>query len=233
MPIATTIIDASPTHTEATREPSSMILVHHAVTANTTIKTKNHFIIPLPRLLLARGRPSSFPSQIILLPPSFVKTGLSGGLFGLLFGLPFATRDFFAANKTPIGLYTDTLAGSFLSCYLYVTRYYMEIDIPEKFTAIRKGLLEFLVAKIIAARSVYAADILTRLAGTEFATQEGTLYPLLSKMRREGLLDYEWQESENGPPRKYYRLTAKGKEQLRTLETYWQEIITTVKYIQK
>jgi PadR family transcriptional regulator PadR len=109
----------------------------------------------------------------------------------------------------------------------------METDIHEKFTAIRKGLLEFLVAKIIAAESVYAADILTRLSSTEFATQEGTLYPLLSKMRREGLLDYEWQESENGPPRKYYRLTAKGKEQLRTLESYWQKIIITVKHIQK
>ena len=52
--------------------------------------------------------------------------------------------------------------------------------------------------------------MLGRLAGTEFATQEGTLYPLLSRMRREKLVDYEWQESESGPPRKYYRLTAKG-----------------------
>ena len=109
----------------------------------------------------------------------------------------------------------------------------METGITEKFSAIRKGLLEFLVAKIIAAKSVYAADILTRLAETEFATQEGTLYPLLSKMRREGLLDYEWQESETGPPRKYYRLTAKGAEQLASLEKYWQEIITTIKTIHK
>lgn len=109
----------------------------------------------------------------------------------------------------------------------------MESDIHEKFTAIRKGLLEFLVTRIIAAESVYAADILNRLSGTEFVTQEGTLYPLLSKMRREGLLDYEWQESENGPPRKYYRLTTKGKDQLKALENYWQEIITTVKHIQK
>jgi PadR family transcriptional regulator PadR len=109
----------------------------------------------------------------------------------------------------------------------------MESGIHEKFTAIRKGLLEFLVAKIIAAESVYAADILNRVSSTESSTQEGTLYPLLSKMRREGLLDYEWQESENGPPRKYYRLTAKGKDQLAALEKYWQEIIATVKHIQK
>ena len=101
--------------------------------------------------------------------------------------------------------------------------------IDEKFTAIRKGLLEFLVLKIIAAEKVYAADILEQLAETEFATQEGTLYPLLSKMRREELLDYEWQESEAGPPRKYYELTAKGREQLRETLDYWAKISGTVK----
>lgn len=103
------------------------------------------------------------------------------------------------------------------------------MSIDEKFSALRKGLLEFLVLKIIAAEKVYAADILKELAGTEFATQEGTLYPLLSKMRREGLLDYEWQESEAGPPRKYYKLTAKGREQLRETSDYWQKINGTVK----
>jgi PadR family transcriptional regulator PadR len=103
------------------------------------------------------------------------------------------------------------------------------MGINEKFTPIRKGLLEFLVLKIISAEKVYAADILGQLGKTEFATQEGTLYPLLSKMRREGLLDYEWQESEAGPPRKYYELTAKGREQLRETDEYWQKINGTVK----
>jgi PadR family transcriptional regulator, regulatory protein PadR len=102
-------------------------------------------------------------------------------------------------------------------------------SINEKFTPIRKGLLEFLVLKIIAADKVYAADILNELNGTEFATQEGTLYPLLSKMRREELVDYEWKESEAGPPRKYYELTAKGREQLRETSDYWQKISGTVK----
>ena len=98
----------------------------------------------------------------------------------------------------------------------------------DKFAAIRKGLLEFLILKIVAANKVYAADILRRLSDTEFATQEGTLYPLLSKMRRDGLLDYEWQESEAGPPRKYYELTAKGKSQLADLDAYWQQLNATV-----
>ncbi len=103
------------------------------------------------------------------------------------------------------------------------------MSIDEKFTAIRKGLLEFLVLKIIAAEKVYAADILKQLADTEFATQEGTLYPLLSKMRRENLLDYEWKESDAGPPRKYYQLTAKGREHHRETSAYWDQISGTVK----
>lgn len=102
------------------------------------------------------------------------------------------------------------------------------MSVNEKFTPIRKGLLEFLVLKVIASEKVYAADILRRLDATEFATPEGTLYPLLSKMRREGLLDYEWKESESGPPRKYYQLTDKGREQLRETTDYWRKINETV-----
>ena len=102
------------------------------------------------------------------------------------------------------------------------------MSVTEKFSAIRKGLLEFLILKIIAADKLYVADMLNRLSTTEFATQEGTLYPLLSKMRREGLVDYEWQESDAGPPRKYYRLTAKGKSQLGELNDYWKDINTTI-----
>jgi len=103
------------------------------------------------------------------------------------------------------------------------------MSLNERFTAIRKGMLEFLVLKIIAGDKVYAADILKELNATEFATQEGTLYPLLSKLRREGLVDYEWKESEAGPPRKYYELTAKGREHLRETADYWQKISSTVK----
>jgi PadR family transcriptional regulator len=102
------------------------------------------------------------------------------------------------------------------------------MGLPDKFAAIRKGLLEFLILKIVAADKVYAADILKRLSGTEFATQEGTLYPLLSKMRRDGLLDYEWQESDAGPPRKYYELTNKGKSQLADLGDYWKQLNATI-----
>ena len=94
----------------------------------------------------------------------------------------------------------------------------------DKFSAVRKGLLEFAILRIIAGDRVYVADMLKRLAGGEFATQEGTLYPLLSKLRREELVDYEWVESEAGPPRKYYRLTDKGAAHLAELGDYWRRI---------
>jgi PadR family transcriptional regulator PadR len=100
--------------------------------------------------------------------------------------------------------------------------------VESKLQPLRKGLLEFLVLKIVGARSVYVPDILRRLAGTEFATQEGTLYPLLSKLRREDLVLYEWKESDAGPPRKYYRLTESGRAQLATLDEYWNRLNRTI-----
>jgi len=105
---------------------------------------------------------------------------------------------------------------------------FASMSIDGKLGPIRKGLLEFLILKIISADKVYVADMLKLLSTTEFATQEGTLYPLLSKMRRENLVDYEWRESESGPPRKYYKLTAKGKSQLAELNQYWKLINTTI-----
>jgi PadR family transcriptional regulator PadR len=91
----------------------------------------------------------------------------------------------------------------------------------DQFQNLRKGLLEFLVLVIVSSGDVYAGDILGRLESTDFATREGTLYPLLSKMRREGLLDHEWQESVAGPPRKYYRLTPAGRALLAHFREYW------------
>ena len=108
------------------------------------------------------------------------------------------------------------------------------MDNPDdKFSAIRKGLLEFLVLTIISRREVYAADILGALASTDFATQEGTLYPLFSRLRREGFVAYEWVESESGPPRKYYSLTARGRDHLQTLKEYWKEINNTINKLGK
>jgi PadR family transcriptional regulator PadR len=106
-------------------------------------------------------------------------------------------------------------------------------DLSEKLAPIRKGLLEFAILKIIAVDKVYAADMLKLLSETEFSTQEGTLYPLLSKLRREELVDYEWKESDAGPPRKYYKLTAQGRAQLVALNDYWKELNRTLARLEK
>ena len=94
----------------------------------------------------------------------------------------------------------------------------------DRFQELRKGLLEFLVLAIVSSGDVYAGDILGRLGTTDFATREGTLYPLLSRMRRDGLLDHEWQESAAGPPRKYYRLTPAGQALLAHFREYWASL---------
>jgi PadR family transcriptional regulator PadR len=101
-------------------------------------------------------------------------------------------------------------------------------QVDEQFAGLRKGLLEFALLTVISVERVYVADILTLLAETPFATQEGTLYPLLSKLRREELVDYEWVESDAGPPRKYYSLTDKGQARLADLGAYWRRLTTTL-----
>ncbi len=102
------------------------------------------------------------------------------------------------------------------------------MNISDKFVPLKKGLLEFVILRIIDADRMYVADMLKRLSTTEFATQEGTLYPLLSRMRREGLVDYEWKESDSGPPRKYYQLTNTGQAALGELSAYWANLNSTL-----
>jgi len=98
----------------------------------------------------------------------------------------------------------------------------------EQFAGLRKGLLEFAILTIVRGRTVYVGDILAALAPTPFATQEGTLYPLLSKLRREEHVDYNWVESGQGPPRKYYQLTDKGMTRLDELSAYWRHLTATL-----
>lgn len=98
----------------------------------------------------------------------------------------------------------------------------------DKLAPLRKGLLELAVLKVISGRAVYAADILERVSDTPFKTQEGTLYPLLSKLRREGAVSYEWVESPGGPPRKYYSLTKGGEGTLKELSDYFKTLQASI-----
>jgi PadR family transcriptional regulator PadR len=88
----------------------------------------------------------------------------------------------------------------------------------------RKGLLDYCILSIISRDEAYASDILDTLKQTNLLVVEGTLYPLLTRMKNEELLTYRWQESTSGPPRKYYALTKEGQELLSQLHEEWETI---------
>ena len=92
----------------------------------------------------------------------------------------------------------------------------------------RKGLLEYCILSIISRDEAYASDILDTLKQANLLVVEGTLYPLLTRMKNEELLTYRWQESTSGPPRKYYALTEQGQELLAQLHDEWKNIQKSV-----
>ena len=92
----------------------------------------------------------------------------------------------------------------------------------------RKGLLEYCILSIISRDEAYASDILDTLKEAQLVVVEGTVYPLLTRMKNEGLLSYRWQESTDGPPRKYYALTDEGRELLSQLDSEWQSICQAI-----
>ena len=95
----------------------------------------------------------------------------------------------------------------------------------------RKGLLEYCILSIISRDEAYASDILDTLKEAQLVVVEGTVYPLLTRMKNEGLLSYRWQESTGGPPRKYYTLTDVGKQLLSQLNAEWKSICQAINQI--
>ncbi|WOK08096.1 MAG: PadR family transcriptional regulator [Imperialibacter sp.] len=89
----------------------------------------------------------------------------------------------------------------------------------------RKGILEFCILHIISRGEVYASDMLQELTSAKIMVVEGTLYPLLTRLRKAGLVDYKWVESNSGPPRKYYTLTDEGTTFLNGLQDTWDELV--------
>lgn len=92
----------------------------------------------------------------------------------------------------------------------------------------RKGMLEYCIMLLLDETPCYSSDIIQRLKDANLLVMEGTLYPLLSRLKKDGILNYEWQESTQGPPRKYYVLSDDGREMLKALETAWDELENTV-----
>lgn len=95
----------------------------------------------------------------------------------------------------------------------------------------RKGILEFCILHIISRGEVYASDMLEELTSAKIMVVEGTLYPLLTRLRKAGLVDYKWVESNSGPPRKYYTITEEGTNFLNSLGYTWEELMKSTNQI--
>jgi PadR family transcriptional regulator PadR len=95
----------------------------------------------------------------------------------------------------------------------------------------RKGLLEFCILHIISRGEVYASDMLEELTSAKIMVVEGTLYPLLTRLRKAGLVEYKWVESTSGPPRKYFTITEAGTAFLESLSLTWNELMGSTNQI--
>ena len=97
----------------------------------------------------------------------------------------------------------------------------------------RKGVLEYCILCILARKEAYASAIIEELKAANMIVVEGTLYPLLIREKNQGYLTYRWEESPQGPPRKYYVITEKGKALLQDMDAAWNEIVTTIETLKK
>ncbi len=92
----------------------------------------------------------------------------------------------------------------------------------------RKGVLELCILSLLQSRDAYASDIIEHLKKSELIVVEGTLYPLLTRLKNAKILAYRWEESTSGPPRKYYSLTESGKNALNELLNSWENLVKAV-----
>jgi len=97
----------------------------------------------------------------------------------------------------------------------------------------RKGILEFCILSLISGRDLYTSEILESLKKGKMVVVEGTVYPLLTRLKNADLLQYRWEESTSGPPRKYYSITSKGESFLSELKQVWNELNKAVKNMTK
>lgn len=97
----------------------------------------------------------------------------------------------------------------------------------------RKGMLEYCILEIISRQESYTTDIIAKLQAANLPVVEGTLYPLLTRMKNAELLTYRWQESTSGPPRKYYCISDRGREMIAELEREWQTLKNCIEYLQQ
>ena len=102
------------------------------------------------------------------------------------------------------------------------------MDIENTQAQMRKGILEYCILLIIAGKDSYVQDIINKLKDSKILVVEGTLYPLMTRLKNAGLLSYRWEESPQGPPHKYYSITEQGKQTLELLENSWRELTASI-----
>ncbi len=105
------------------------------------------------------------------------------------------------------------------------------MDLENTKAQMRKGILEYCILSILSRNSCYASDIIKELKEAKVIVVEGTLYPLLTRQKNAGLLSYRWEESQQGPPRKYYELTSDGRNYLADLDKSWDDLVESVNLI--
>ncbi|MBQ1648192.1 MAG: PadR family transcriptional regulator [Bacteroidales bacterium] len=109
----------------------------------------------------------------------------------------------------------------------------MESNADNVRSQMRKGVLEYCILCILDKHEAYASNIIEELKKADMIVVEGTLYPLLIRQKNQGLLSYRWEESTQGPPRKYYYITEKGRTQLADMDTAWQEMVKAIETLKK
>jgi PadR family transcriptional regulator PadR len=104
----------------------------------------------------------------------------------------------------------------------------MSVNSENAKAQMRKGVLELCILSILSQGDAYPTEIVDKLKETKLVVVEGTLYPLLTRLKNTGLLTYRWEESTSGPPRKYYKLTEIGMQYLKELQLSWEELVNAV-----
>ncbi len=102
------------------------------------------------------------------------------------------------------------------------------MNIENNKAQMRKGVLELCILSVLSEGDAYPSEIIERMKDSRLLVVEGTLYPLLTRLKNDGYLSYRWEESNSGPPRKYFKLTEKGTQFLKELKITWQELVSAV-----
>lgn len=127
----------------------------------------------------------------------------------------------FASSKQTFPLILQSIKTNFTN----------SMNIDNLKSQMRKGMLEFCVLLLLRGRDAYASEIIEKMKEAHLIVMEGTLYPLLTRLKNDGLLTYRWEESPSGPPRKYYSITPLGDQFLEQLKVSWAEINLTVNHL--